>query len=307
MIKRIDKDVSRFRKIVRGKVKKNLKKYITKGELIGKKGNDFVSIPIDQINIPRFRFSSKKSGGVGQGEGAVGTPIGKGDPQDGAGNAGDSPGRHILEVDVPLDELAEMLGEELELPNIEPKGKKNISSKKDKYTGISDTGPESLKHFKRTYKRALKRQIMSQAYNPNNPIIVPIKEDKRYRTWKTTVEPESNAVIIYMMDVSGSMGDEQKEIVRTQSFWIDTWLHHQYKNIETRYIIHDAIARMPLPGRWINKPFITLGKVAVQSFLPPTNWRRRLFKNVIIRWSGTFIFSTFPMAITGAKSIQRNA
>ena len=46
-----------------------------------------------------------------------------------------------------------------------------------------------------------------------------------------------------MMDVSGSMGDEQKEIVRIESFWIDTWLRKQYKGIETRFIIHDAAAR----------------------------------------------------------------
>jgi uncharacterized sporulation protein YeaH/YhbH (DUF444 family) len=46
-----------------------------------------------------------------------------------------------------------------------------------------------------------------------------------------------------MMDVSGSMGDEQKEIVRIESFWIDTWLRTQYKGIESRYIIHDAVAR----------------------------------------------------------------
>jgi uncharacterized sporulation protein YeaH/YhbH (DUF444 family) len=43
--------------------------------------------------------------------------------------------------------------------------------------------------------------------------------------------------------VSGSMGDEQKEIVRIESFWIDTWLRSQYKGIESRYIIHDAVAR----------------------------------------------------------------
>jgi len=46
--------------------------------------------------------------------------------------------------------------------------------------------------------------------------------------------PESNAVIIYMMDVSGSMGFEQKEIVRIEAFWIDTWLKSQYKQLETR-------------------------------------------------------------------------
>jgi uncharacterized sporulation protein YeaH/YhbH (DUF444 family) len=45
------------------------------------------------------------------------------------------------------------------------------------------------------------------------------------------------------MDVSGSMGDEQKEIVRIESFWIDTWLRHQYKGLETRYVIHDAMAK----------------------------------------------------------------
>ncbi len=45
-----------------------------------------------------------------------------------------------------------------------------------------------------------------------------------------------------MMDVSGSMGREQKEIVRIEAFWIDTWLRHQYKNLEVNYIVHDAVA-----------------------------------------------------------------
>jgi hypothetical protein len=39
------------------------------------------------------------------------------------------------------------------------------------------------------------------------------------------------------------MGDEQKEIVRIESFWIDTWLRANYKGVETRYVIHDAVAR----------------------------------------------------------------
>ena len=39
------------------------------------------------------------------------------------------------------------------------------------------------------------------------------------------------------------MGFEQKEIVRIESFWIDTWLRSQYRNIESRYIVHDATAK----------------------------------------------------------------
>jgi uncharacterized sporulation protein YeaH/YhbH (DUF444 family) len=80
-------------------------------------------------------------------------------------------------------------------------------------------------------------------YDPGNPRIVPIKNDKRFRSWKEVLSPQSNAVIVYMMDVSGSMGDEQKELVRIEAFWIDTWLRRNYRGIESRYIVHDVAAR----------------------------------------------------------------
>src|SRR5437762_1269203 len=198
---RIERDYQRFRKLVRGKVKSNLSKYISRGEMIGKKGNDLVSIPLPQIEIPQFRFGNKGGGGVGQGDGQVGQPI-SGQPQTGKG-AGDSPGGHILEVELTMEEMAQILGEELALPRIEPRGKKNIVSIRDRYTGIRQTGPESLRHFKRTFKRALKRQISSQTYDPVDPIVIPIRSDKQYRSWIEVRLPESVAVIIYMMDVSG--------------------------------------------------------------------------------------------------------
>jgi hypothetical protein len=242
MVRRIEKDATRFKHIVRSQIRKDLKKYISRGELIGRKGKNLVSIPLPQIDIPHFRYGAKERGGVGQGEGKAGAVIGSDAAGTGPG-AGDQPGEHMLEVDITLDELAELLGEELQLPNIQPRGSSRIVAEKDKYSQIRRTGPESLRHFKRTYKEALKRQIASGTYDPANPIIIPIREDKRYRSWRTTYRPESNAVIIYMMDVSGSMGSEQKEMVRIEAFWIDTWLQHNYKNLERRYIVHDAAAK----------------------------------------------------------------
>ena len=90
---------------------------------------------------------------------------------------------------------------------------------------------------------ALRRQISSNSYNAADPLVVPIREDKRYRSWTTTPQPQTTAVVFYIMDVSGSMTDEQKQIVRTEAFWLDTWLASQYDGIEVRYIIHDAVAR----------------------------------------------------------------
>jgi len=239
----IERDHWRFKEIVKGNIRKNLKEFISGGAILGRRGKDKVSVNIPQIDIPRFRYGQKQSGGVGQGDGEPGDPLGAEPGEDGSGEAGNAPGDHALEVDIKIEELAQILGEELELPRIEPKGRKSIVSTKDKYTGIRRVGPDSLRHFKRTYRAALRRQVSMGTYNPDNPVIIPVREDMHFRSWKEEKVPETNALIVYMMDVSGSMGEEQKEMVRIESFWIDTWLRSQYEGIETRYIIHDAVAR----------------------------------------------------------------
>ncbi len=243
MAHKIDLDHARFKHIVRGAIRRDLKKHIANGAMIARQGSKKVSIPLPQIQLPRFRFGSNQGGGVGQGDGNAGDPL-EGDPQGGQpGEAGDAPGEHVLEVEVTLEELAQILGEELELPRIEPRGKRQVTAEVHRYTGLRRVGPASLRHVKRTFKRALKREIASGRFVASGGVVVPIPDDMRYRAWEPKLVPQSNAVIVYMMDVSGSMGDEQKEIVRIEAFWIDTWLKSQYRHLETRYIVHDAEAK----------------------------------------------------------------
>lgn len=243
MDEKIGRDYERFKIIVRGKVREELQKHIAQGGLVGKQGNNTIKVPIPVIDMPHFRHGNPDSG-VGQGDGEEGDIISS-QPKKGkdSGKAGDQAGEHMLEVDMSIEELADLLGEQLKLPMIEPKGKKNIMEEHHKYTGIRNTGPESLRHNKRTFKQALKREISMGNYNPDNPIIIPVREDKRYRARKTFKTEKANAVIFYIMDVSGSMGIEQKDTVRIESFWIDTWLRKNYDGIESRYIIHDAEAK----------------------------------------------------------------
>ncbi len=241
----IKRDHARFRKIIRGKVRDNLGKYISEGEIPSPKGDKNYKIPMPSIETPRFRFGEQQQGGLGQGQGKRGEYVdGPEDgEQTGPGKAGNQEGEKARDVELSLEELASILGEKLELPNIQPKGRKTLLSTTNKYKSIGTVGPNSLKHFKRSYREALKRQISSGTYDLQNPVVIPIKKDMRYRSNTQVVENEHAAVVIYMMDVSGSMGDEQKEIVRTESFWINLWLKSQYKNIDIRYIIHDATAK----------------------------------------------------------------
>lgn len=242
MVLRIEKDHQRFRQIVKGKIRKDLRKFLTRSELLGKEGKRLISIPVQGVDLPSFRYGDNNDAGVGQGDGQPGDQVG-GEPDSGVGPGGTEPGRHIMEVDVSLEELAEILGEELQLPRIEPKGKHNITAVKDRYSSIRQTGPESLRHFKRTFRKALRRMIMAGVYDPDNPTMIFERQDRQYRSWKPVKEPDSNAVIIYMMDVSGSMGHEQKELVRLEAFWIDAWLRRNYDGIDSRYIVHDVHAQ----------------------------------------------------------------
>ena len=285
----IQRDTRRFKQIVRGRIRENLRKYITHGEMIGRKGRDIVSIPVPQLDVPRFRFGKNGSGGVGQGDGEVGDPVGKPGQGQGAGSgAGSEPGGgHFLEVEISLDELAEMLGDELELPRIQPKGTATIEAEKSKYNSIRQTGPESLRHFRRTYLRALRRQITTGEYQPRDPRVVPVKQDKQYRSWNDIPNPQVNAAVIYLMDVSGSMTDEQKEIVRTEAFWIDAWLGRQYRGVEKRYIIHDAAAKevdehtfyhtRESGGTRISSAYKVAADL-IQQRLPPADWNLYCFQ-----------------------------
>jgi uncharacterized sporulation protein YeaH/YhbH (DUF444 family) len=238
MISRIEQDQGRFRQIVKGTIRKDLRRFIARDEMIGQEGGRAVSIPVHDIDTPTFKYGDN-SGQVGMGDGD-----GDGQGQGGKGKAGEAEGKHLMEVSVTIEELADILGEELKLPRIVPKGNHQITTQKDRYNGVRPTGPNSLRHFKRTYREALKRQVAMGAYDPANPVIVPIKNDLRFRSWTEVKEPHSNALAVYMMDVSGSMGSEQKELVRLQAFWIDSWLRRNYKGFESRFIVHDVNAQV---------------------------------------------------------------
>jgi hypothetical protein len=99
-----------------------------------------------------------------------------------------------------------------------------------------------------------------------------------------------------MMDVSGSMGREQKEIVRIEAFWIDTWLRSQYKNIETRYIVHDAVAK-----EVDQHTFFHLREAAARRSARPTSCAARMIEGASSPpRSGTSTRSTSATATTGA-------
>lgn len=279
---RLETERQRFKEIIKGKIKKELKKYLKPGSItVPTQDKNIITIPVPIIDLPNFRYG-KNFGGIGQGPGEPGQDLGPviREPGQGEKQAGYEPGSDIIDMEITYEELLEML--EAELPRIQPKGTKMIDSEEVKYTSIRKIGPESLRHMKRTWKEALKREISEGTYDPEHPVIIPTKENKRYRSWEIIKKPQNNAVLIFMRDVSGSMGLEEREIVRYVCWLTELWLRRQYDALETAYIAHDTRAwEIPTEkeflehysggGTIISSAHEKLAEVVKKKF-PPKDW-----------------------------------
>ena len=202
---KIDQDHSRFRHIVRGKIRQNLRKYISQGELIGRKGKDLVSIPIPQIDIPRFRFGDKQQGGVGQGDGERGRSARR--RRGSRGRPGQAGGQGRRRARARGRRHARRAGGHprrgARAARHPGQGQEQDHQRARTATPASAASVPSrcATSSARTARRSSARSRWART-SPKRPVIVPVRDDKRYRSWKTETEPVANAVIIYMMDVS---------------------------------------------------------------------------------------------------------
>jgi len=249
--RRIEEDHKDFIDVVSGKLRKALKKFIKSGQIVksrGKRGKISISIP--KIDIPQILYGDNGNG-TGRGKGKDGDVIDKGKKGKGNGNGAGQDESEGITISLDLEEVLKFMQGELELPNLKPKVSDTFDEVKIKYNNISLVGPESLRHNRRTFLEALKRQAADGTINDleivpgcKDPIkaIKPIKRDKRYRQYKEIKVPSSNALIIYARDGSGSMDQQKCEIVSDMAWWIDVWIRRFYKRVDRLFVWHDSSA-----------------------------------------------------------------
>lgn len=189
------------------------------------------------------------SGGSGDGE--EGEVIGE-QPIDspgneGAGGAGQGQGgNHEVESDA--YEIGRILTEKFELPNLLDKGKKRSLTNYTYDLTDRHQGSGQILDKKATMRRILRTNItLGHVPDPSN--IDPSRflvspEDKIFRILSREKEYESQALVFFIRDYSGSMWGKPTELVVAQHVLIYSWLLYQYaRQVETRFILHDTEAR----------------------------------------------------------------
>jgi sporulation protein YhbH len=229
-------DEKRLEEKIREAIRKDIRRYITEEALISGDGSKKVMIPVKGLNLPEFRYGQKGQQGIGtgRGEGAK-----EGDKVNVPGpGAGQGESEHIIEKEFTIDELVNIAFQELGLPDMDEIKNRSIESKHIKFNDIRKAGPLSRMDIKRTLKMNIKRNAMN-----GNPHIGDIhRDDLRFKSYNEIIEYKNNALIMAMMDVSGSMDDFKKYLVRMTLWWIKKYLEFIYDGLEFVFIIHDTRA-----------------------------------------------------------------
>ncbi len=200
------------------------------------------------------------------------------------GEAGGEPGEDYIESEMEIEELIAMMLEDLGLPNLEKKDAAEIEvSLGFKIRGIKRSGPKVLMDSRRSSRipfgrffaflqmledetgrdqltcfSALKESngeyggavalLEDPGYESSEDEVetfgIFTQDDLRFHQVRESVKPVSNAVIIAMMDVSGSMTTMKKYMARSVLFWLVEFLRTIYVKVEIRFIVHHANARL---------------------------------------------------------------
>ena len=236
-------DQDRHKERIKDAIKKNLGSIVSNESIILSRGRKTVKVPMRALDEYKFRFDYRKRKQVGQGDGdtQVGDVIGREDERgQGPGEAGDSPGQEYYEADVNIDEIAALIFEDLHLPYLEEKAKQAVQAKTTKFTEIRRTGVLSNLDKRRTILENIRRNAREKGEATIGGFK---KEDMRFKSWEEELKYESNAVVIAMMDVSGSMTEFKKYIARSFFFWMVRFLRTKYDSVKIVFISHHTEAK----------------------------------------------------------------
>jgi sporulation protein YhbH len=242
-------DRQRHRQKVRESIRENIADIIAEESIIGQDREKIIKVPIRGIKEYRFVYGENTPGAAqGDGNSQPGQVVGK-TRGEGAGEpdkAGDRPGIDYYETDVTLEELVDIMFEDLELPDLERKKLRQIDTYRlSKRKGYRRVGIRVRLDKRRTVRSRLKRRLAAR-HRPEGDIgdrRFPFHDDDLvYRHVVADVRKESNAVVICIMDTSGSMDTMKKYLARSFFFLLYQFICTKYRNVEIVFIAHHTEA-----------------------------------------------------------------
>ena len=293
IVDRAASDRMRHKKKIEKAIKESIKDVVAEESIIGQNGKKKIRIPVKGIKEYRFIFgnneSNKTVGSGGDHTIKKGQKIGKKRAQkaegQGSGKGGNEKGDEYYDVEISLEELADYLFNDLELPDLEKKQFRFISKEAVKRKGYRFKGIRPRLSKKETLKRKIRRRKIAEkigTYDPEGDERFPFhKDDLKYHHIKPKIKENSSAVIFFLMDVSGSMSQDRKFLARSFFFLLYQFLNHKYERVEVVFVSHSTTAsrvneddffKVGTYGGTIISSCLDLELDTIEKEFHPSNW-----------------------------------
>jgi uncharacterized sporulation protein YeaH/YhbH (DUF444 family) len=224
---------------IREAVREHLPQIVAGSDIINH-GTRTVRVPVRMLEHYRFRLlDSGESEGVGQGKAKPGDTLAQGPLQSGPGQKGpggkERGGTELL-LEFKIDDIIDWLWDDLKLPNLQPRV--GPSDESDwKREGLDRHGARSRLDRRRSFKESIKRRAMVDSSSPSFT-----DEDLRFRQLTRRRQPAMRAAVFFLLDVSGSMTERDRQLAKTFFFWVSVGLRRQYRSLDIVFVAHTTDA-----------------------------------------------------------------
>jgi uncharacterized protein len=232
------RDWLRHNEKIREAVRQHLPRIVSGSDIIND-GSRTVRVPVRMLEHYRFRLLQTGEGqGVGQGKAKPGDVLGQANPSGGPGQkgaGGKEQGGIELMLEFKVDDVIDWLWEDMKLPNLQPR----VGATEDaewKREGWDRRGARSRLDRRRSLKESVKRRALDE----NSPAFT--DEDLRYRQLTRRRQPALRAAVFFLLDVSGSMSDRDRQLSKTFFFWVAAGLRREYKALDIVFVAHTTEA-----------------------------------------------------------------
>lgn len=247
------RDRLRHRDKVKQSIRDNIGEIISDESIIGQNKNKIIKVPLRSIKEYRFIYGENNPGvAQGNGQQKPGDVVGKSDKQ-GPGQIGQGGGNEkgvdAIETEVTLEELIDIMFDDLELPDLYKKNLRTIVSEDNrKRKGLRHKGIRPRLNKKASAKNRIKRRFAAkrgrdEEFEDKDKRFPFHEDDLRYFHISPTEKEVSNAVIICIMDTSGSMGTIKKYLARSFYFLLYQFVRLKYREVEVVFIAHHTEAK----------------------------------------------------------------
>ena len=235
----VRQDEKRHRERIRRALAENLVDMVAHEFVLVSQGRQSIQASVEALREYRIRYDRPAvgAGGLNEAEGGTSPEDPARPSESGNQRAGTQPGDDREDGVFTVEELSRAVFEGMVLPGLDPTRLAPGNASRWEIQDLARVGGNWAK------LPTLREHLLRRLRNGHGGYGRLEPEDLRFWQWCEIKATEGGAVVLALMDTSGSMGSFEKFMAKSFFFWTTEFLRQYYPRVDVVFIAHDVRAR----------------------------------------------------------------